>query len=90
MKTVNYFQGIDTFGTSIDVAIREQDRQMFWRSYSFNGYGMGWTKWQKLQNKEIYFNPDGKPTIKWGFNELSGFINKGFRLPKVPKLILKS
>ena len=82
MESANIFQGTDTYGVSIEVAIRKEDNQFFWRSYSFNGYGMGYTKWNKINSFEVYTNSHGKQAIKWGWNELTGRIAKA-RLPKI-------
>ena len=78
---VNRFYGDDTFGTHIEVGIRA-DGQMYWRAYKFNGYGMGWSKWEKLETRDIYINVSGKPAMKWGFNELTGYFEPKSRLPK--------
>jgi hypothetical protein len=84
MESANIFYGTDTYGTHIEVAIRKEDNQFFWRSYSFNGYGMGWKKWEKIESFEIFINSYGKEAIKWGWNELTGCVGKP-RLPKLEK-----
>ena len=83
MESTNMFFGSDTYGARIEVAIRKEDNQFFWRTYAFNGYGMGWTKWQETESTEIFTNYLGKPCIKWGWNELTGCAGK----PRLPKLV---
>ena len=82
MESANIFEGTDTYGVSIMVAIRKEDGQFFWRSYSFNGYGMGWSKWKKIEPINVFMNSHGKQAIKWGWNELNGRVSKT-RLPKI-------
>ena len=83
----NCFHGTDTYGRSVQVGIR-QDGVAFFRTYQFNGYGMGMSKWQTLadyvhqpykSSSAVY----GERThVKWGFNELTGYANPRMRLPK--------
>lgn len=78
----NYFFGCDSLGNRINVAIRK-DGTLFWRTYKFNGYGMGWSKWDKINDQELDVTTDskGNETAKWGFEELKGYFNKSIRLP---------
>jgi hypothetical protein len=79
--TANYFYGTDTYGKPIEVAVRA-DEQFFWRTKRFNGYGMSWTKWEKMRSEEILSDFSGTPMIKWGWNELRGYYTeKKLRLP---------
>lgn len=80
MKKNNLYFGTDTYGTNIEVGINNEGVQ-FYRSYSFNGYGMAWQKWQKLEEPcQIINNGD---QLKWGWNELNGCYYNRIRLPKI-------
>lgn len=89
-KTANFFSGYDSYGSSIEVCIRKEDGQMFWRW--FRGNHIGWSKWAKMDNTPVYFR-NGEPKISWGFNELNGIYYKGVRPPKIkeekPLLLVK-
>ena len=82
LESANIFYGTNTYGANIEVAIRKKDNQFFFRSYSFNGYGMGWSKWREIESLEIFIDSFGKQAIKWGWNELTGCVGKT-RLPKL-------
>lgn len=73
----NLFSGNSTYGVSIQVGISESGEQ-YWRDYSWNGYGKGWTKWKKLDSK-CSFNEKGN--LVWGWNEFTGCRTK-LKLPK--------
>jgi hypothetical protein len=83
----NCFHGTDTYGRSVQVGIR-QDGVAFFRTYRYNGYGMGMTKWEMLNDyvHQPYKSSSAvygeKTHIKWGFNELTGYANPRMRLPK--------
>ena len=79
--TANYFFGTDTYGRPIEVAVRA-DGRFFCRSKRFNGYGMSWSKWEKMESKPILTDFLGEPMIKWGFNTLRGYAKSHLRLPK--------
>lgn len=74
-KAIEAFTGIDSYCRSIEVAVRE-DNQWFSRSYGFNGFGNGWSKWQKQE--ELPRCPDG---VEWGFKNLRSVSPTGIRLP---------
>lgn len=46
-KADRLYRGHDSYGRAIEVAERI-DGVWFWREYSWNGYGMGWSKWAAL------------------------------------------
>jgi len=46
-KANRLYSGHDSYGRTIEVAERI-DGVWFWREYGWNGYGMGWAKWQAL------------------------------------------
>ena len=77
------FFGTDSYGVNIEVSIRKEDNQFFWRSYSYNGFGSGWSKWEKMDGSEIEV-VDGKEYLKWGWNKLQSFSSNS-RLPKLKK-----
>ena len=69
----NVFRGQDTYGKQIEVAVN-QEGQWFFRHYRYNGYGMAWSKWEKLNEpRQPFVNEIGKEVIRWGWNELIGF-----------------
>lgn len=43
-KTIRAFGGTNSYGVSVEVAESESG-SWFQRSYTYNGYGMGWNKW---------------------------------------------
>lgn len=82
----NLFSGEDSFGRHYELAIKEN--KFFHRSCIFNGYGMGWSKWELLNkfNGEFYLseceNYGNREMLKWGFGmDASGSINKRIKLP---------
>lgn len=83
----NVFFGSDSLGRHYEVAVNKGN--FYHRNYSYNGYGMGWSKWELLNsfNGEFYLkecnNYGNKEMLKWGFGcDAIGSINKRIRLPK--------
>lgn len=84
----NVFSGSDSFGRHYEVAIK--DGSLFHRSYVYNGYGMGWSKWKLMDSfsGEFYIsecnNYGNKEKLKWGFGcDAIGSLNNRLRLPKI-------
>lgn len=83
----NVFSGSDSYGRNYEVAVK--DNNIYHRNYGFNGYGMAWGKWEKLNSfsGEFYLNEcdnyGNKEMLHWGFGcDAVGYINNRIRLPK--------
>jgi len=80
VSNVNRFYGTDTYGTSIEVGVK--DGNWYSRHYGFNGYGKGWTKWVAMEPQKTFINEHGKTCIKWGWNYLTGYHDSPIRIRK--------
>jgi len=82
MKT--YYSGEDTYGKHIEVATNN-GINYFYRVYGFNGYGMGWSKWQSMEHdkRDLIQDADNRDCYKWGFNKLLKIGDHKFKLPTV-------
>ena len=71
MKKVTIFWGENSFGKHYELAIYngENGNEFYYRDYIYNGYGMGWSKFHKIDdfNGKFYIDEDGKTQIRWGF-----------------------
>ena len=82
VANANIFQGQDTYGANIQVAVSESGK-FFYRVFRYNGYAKAWSKWESVgRDIAVYTNSYGKPAIKWGWNEFIGYQNPRIRLPK--------
>ena len=77
-KASLFFTGRDTYGRTVDAALRE-DGVWFSRYQTYNGYGVGMTKWMKDKNLSSLVCEDGR--LDWGFRKLDVGSPKGLRLP---------
>lgn len=85
--THNVFGGSDSYGRNYEVAI--SNGNVYHRSYRYNGHGMGWSKWELLNefSGEFYLsecdNYGNQEKLKWGWGcDAIGYTNKRIRLPK--------
>ena len=93
-KAITAFYGYDTFGHQIEVA-ESVDGIWFYRRYSWNGWGVCWSKWDILEDGPTFktkginrytgdtFSYEEGEAIQWGFSTLSKYERvPKFRLPK--------
>ena len=87
------YGGSDSAGRGIEVAQRV-DGVWFSREYSWNGYGMGWSKWAELKKVPGFltqgtnaYSGESYPieygeVMSWGFSTLSRYSSAPkYRLP---------
>ena len=81
VKSVAVFTGVDSACRSVEQAYRA-DGVAFGRDYRFNGYGMSWSKWYKLDN-HVTPLADALATgcVDWGFKTLRGGQCDAYRVP---------
>lgn len=92
---IQLFVGTDSYGRNVQMAKRE-DNVWFFRQYTFNGFGKGWSKWTIWNEPVEYtkqiinaydgtvtkFPDDYQETIEFGFRKLSLVQTTKVRLPK--------
>ena len=77
-KAIKFFTGRDTYGRTVDAALRE-DGVWFSRYQSFNGYAVAMTKWARDRDLTKNIRDDGR--MDWGFKVIDQWDPKGLRLP---------
>jgi hypothetical protein len=71
MKKVTIFWGENSFGKHYELVRHngQNGSEFYIRDYIYNGYGMGWGKFRKVNdfNGKITIDENGKEQISWGF-----------------------
>lgn len=75
-KAVEAFNGIDSQCRRVEAALRE-DGQWFGRVLAYNGYGLCWSKWRKV---EALVRVDAD-RVEWGFKTIGRVSPNGLRIP---------
>lgn len=72
VRSVAVFSGVDSACRPVEQAYRA-DGVAFGRDYAFNGYGMGWSRWYRL-DKGVTPLAEALSNgfVEWGFKTLSG------------------
>lgn len=92
-KAILAYVGFNSVGASVRVA-QSENGAWYYREYGFNGYGKGWSKWEKLDWTPSFFteftNPhtgetyqavDPTAKLEWGFGRLDRLDEQKWRLP---------
>ena len=89
-KTTRAFSGYNSYGVSVEVA-ESNTGNWFQRSYVFNGFGKGWSKWEPftpswsttITNVYSLETEDREvPALEYGFSILSEYnAIPNYRLP---------
>ena len=75
-KAIEAFTGIDTACRQVEAAVRT-DGTWFSRVLRYNGYGLGWSRWEKTNDLPRV----DESRVEWGFKTLQRVSPHGLRLP---------